>query len=379
MTNLTIEKASLAQALGVVTRAVSSRPTLPALSTVLLKSEDGRLRLSATNLEIGLSCWLDAHMDGDLAIALPARTFNDMVSALEGGSDVHIHANGECKATVKSGGSKTVLNGIGADEFPPLPEVFGNEAMALTLVSSAVKDAIRQVAFAASTDDGRPILQGVQVDLEQDNMRLAATDGFRLAVRTLQLPTPVTKSIRFTIPAAALKELARILPDSSESFRLHSLKNRSQLAFRTGDTELVAQQLEGNFPDYKVIIPKSTKLKVTVGTQDMLKACKQVEIIAREGGHVAKLTFTPTADGKGILTVSAQSEETGSSEIEVPLQKLEGPELSIVFNVRFLKDVLEAVKSKEVIFEANASNTPAAIKPRSEEDYVYVVMPMHQS
>jgi DNA polymerase-3 subunit beta len=379
MTNLTIEKASLAQALGIVTRAVSSRPTLPALSTVLLKSEDGRLRLSATNLEIGLSCWLDAHLDGDLAIALPARTFNDMVSALEGNNDVHIHANGECKATVKSGGSKTVLNGIAADEFPPLPEVYGNEAQKLTLVSSTMKDAIRQVAFAASTDDTRPILQGVQVDLDQDSMRLAATDGFRLAVRTLQLPAPVTKAMRFTIPAAALKELARILPDSSETFRLYSLKSRNQLVFRTGDMELQSQQLEGNFPDYKVIIPKSTKMKVIVATLDLLKACKQVEIIAREGGHVAKFTFAPTADGKGSLTVSAQSEETGSSEIEVPLQRLEGPALSIVFNVRFLKDVLEAVKSKEVVFEANASNTPAVIKPRNEEEYLYVVMPMHQS
>lgn len=379
MTNLTIEKASLAQALGIVTRAVSTRPTLAVLGNVLIKSEDGRLRLTATNLEVGLSCWVDAHLDGDLAIALPARTFSDMVSALEGGSDVHIHANGECKATVKSGGSKTVLNGMSADEFPPLPEVYGNEALAVTLVASDVKDAIRQVAFAASTEDMRPILQGVQVDMDQYNLRLAATDGFRLAVRTLQMPAPVVKPTRFTIPAAALKELARILPDNQDTFRLYSLKNRNQLVFRVDDLELAAQLLEGNFPDYKVIIPKSTKLKVTLATQDLLKACKQVEIIAREGGHVAKFTFAPSVDGKGSLIVSAQSEETGSSEIEVPARKLEGPGLSIVFNVRFLKDVLEAVKSKEVVFEANASNSPAVIKPLNEEDYLYIVMPMHQS
>ena len=379
MTNLTIEKASLAQALGIVTRVVSSRPTLAALGTVLLKSEDGRLRLTTTNLEIGLSCWLEAHMDGDLAIALPARTFSDMVGALEGGGDVHIHANGERKATVKSGSSRTVLNGMDAEEFPPLTEVFGNEALALTLVSSEVRDAIRQVAFAASVDDMRPILQGVQVEMDQYSLRLAATDGFRLAVRTLQMPAPAAKQTRFTIPAAALKELARILPDSQETFRLYSLKNRNQLAFRTGDVELVTQLLEGNFPDYKVIIPKSAKLKVTLATDELLKACKQVEIIAREGGHVAKFTFTPTTDEKGGLVVSAQSEETGSSEIAVPLHKLEGPALSIVFNVRFLKDVLEVVRSKEISFEANAGNTPAVIKPLNGEDYLYVVMPMHQS
>jgi DNA polymerase-3 subunit beta len=379
MTNLTIEKASLAQALGIVIRAVSSRPTLPALGTVLLKSEDGRLRLTTTNLEVGLSCWLDAHMDGDLAIALPARTFSDMVGAMEGGSDVHIHANGECKATMKSGSSKTVLNGIGGGEFPPLPEVFGNEALVLTLVAADVKDAIRQVAFAASADDMRPIFQGVQVEMDQYNLRLAATDGFRVAVRTLQMPSLVSNPTRFTVPAAALKELARILPDSQETFRLYSLKNRNQLAFRTGDVELVAQLLEGNFPDYKVIIPKSAKLKVTLATQDLLKACKQVEIIAREGGNATKLTFAPTADGKGSLVVSAQSEETGSSEVAVPLQKLEGPGLSIAFNVRFLKDVLEAIRSKEITFEANASNTPAVIKPLNGEDYLYVAMPMHQS
>ncbi|NMC84434.1 MAG: DNA polymerase III subunit beta [Anaerolineaceae bacterium] len=379
MTNLTIEKASLAQALGIVTRAVSSRPTLAALGTVLLKSEDGRLRLTTTNLEIGLSYWLEAHMDGDLAIALPARTFSDMVGALEGGSDVHIHANGERKATVKSGSSRTVLNGMDTEEFPPLPEILGNEALVLTLVSSEVRDAIRQVAFAASTDDMRPILQGVQVEMDQYSLRLAATDGFRLAVRTLQMPAPAAKPTRFAISAAALKELARILPDSQETFRLYSLKNRNQLAFRTGDVELVTQLLEGNFPDYKVIIPKSAKLKVTLATDELLKACKQVEIIAREGGHVAKFTFTPTTDEKGSLIVSAQSEVTGSSEIQVPLHKLDGPGLNIVFNVRFLKDVLEAVKTKEITFEANAGNTPAVIRPLNGEDYLYVVMPMSQN
>ena len=378
MTNLTIEKSSLAQALGIVTRAVSSRPTLAALGTVLLKSEDGRLRLSATNLEIGLSCWVDAHLDGGLALALPARTFSDMVNALEGGGDVHIHANGECKATLKSGGSKTVLNGIAADEFPPLPEVFGNEALALSLVAADVKDAIREVAFAASSDDLRPILTGVHVEMDQYALRLAATDGYRLAVRTLQMPAPAAQPLNFTVPAAALKELARILPDSQETFRLYSLKNRAQLVFRTGDLELAAQVLEGNYPDYKMIVPKSAKLKVALSTQDFLKACKQVEIIAREGGHVALFTFQPLADGKGSLVVSAQSEETGSSEIEIPLHKLEGPELSIAFNVRYLRDVLEAVKSKEVVFEANASNTPAVIKPAGGEEYLYVLMPMHR-
>jgi DNA polymerase-3 subunit beta len=379
MTNLTIEKASLAQALGIVTRAVPSRPTFAALGTVLLKSEDGRLRLTTTNLAIGLSYWLEAHMDGDLAVALPARTFNDVVTALEDGSDIHIHTNGEYKSTVKSGCSRTTLNGMDAEEFPPLPEIFGNDALALTLVSSEMRDAIRQVAFAASADDMRPILQGVQVEMDQYSLRLAATDGFRLALRTLELSAPATKPTRFVIPAAALKELARILPDTQENFRLYSLKNRNQLAFRTGDVELVTQLLEGNFPDYTVIIPKSTKLKVTLATDEMLKACKQVEIIAREGGHVAKFTFTPTTDEKGSLVVSAQSEETGSSEIQVPLKKLEGPGLNIVFNVRFLKDVLEAVKSKEITFEANAGNTPALIRPLNGEDYLYVVMPMHQS
>jgi DNA polymerase-3 subunit beta len=291
---------------------------------------------------------------------------------------VQIHVNDEYKATVKSGSSKTILNGMDAEEFPPLPDVYNNEALALTLVSAEIKDAIRQVAFAASTDDMRPILQGVLVEMDQYTFRLAATDGFRLAVRTLQMPAPAAQSTRFVIPAAALKELARILPDSQDTFRLYTLKNRDQLAFRVGDVELVAQLLEGNFPDYKMIIPKSEKLKVTLTTDELLKACKQVEIIAREGGHVAKFTFAPTTDEKGSLVVSAQSEETGSSEIQVPLKKLEGSGLSIVFNVRFLKDVLEAVKSKEVVFEANVSNTPAVIKPLNGEDYLYVLMPIRR-
>lgn len=376
MTQLTIGKTTLAQALGVVTRAVSSRATLAALGTVLLKSENGRLRLSATNLEMGLSCWLDAGLDGDLAIALPARTFSDMVNALEGGSEVHIHANGECKATLKSGGSKTILNGMAEADFPPLPDSDGAETRLLP--AGEFKEAVRQVAIAASTDDVRPILQGVLVEIEPSRIRLVATDGFRLAIRTLVLPQSSIKQGRYIIPASAMKELARLLPDEPSEFTLASLNNRAQLAFRAGDLELVTQLLEGNFPDYTAILPKSTKLKVTVATQELLKACKQAEIIARAGGHIAKFTFAPGVDGKGSLVISAQSEETGSSEIQVPLQKFEGPGLTIAFNVRLIKDVLEVLKSKEVIFEANTHKTSAAIKPLNGEEYLYLVMPMHQ-
>ncbi len=378
MTDLTLEKAPLSQALAIVTRVVSARPTLPALGTVLLKNEEGRLRLATTNLEIGLSCWLDAQQDGDFSIALPARTFSDTVNALDGKDTVQIHANGEGKVSLKSGGARTVLIGLNADEFPPLPEVTGQGNLAISLVASEMKEAIRQVAFAASMDDARPILQCVHVELDQETLRLVASDGFRLAVRTLHLPEPLTQPVRFNVPAASLKELARVLPDSQETFRLYCLKNRNQLAFRLDDVELVTQVQEGNFPDYRAIIPKSSKLKATLATQELLNACKQVEIIARDGNNIAMFAFSAATEGKGSLVISAQSEETGSSEIAVPLQKLEGIDLGIAFNVRFVRDVLEAVKSREVTFEANADNTPAVIKPLGGEEYLYVVMPMHK-
>lgn len=378
MTHLTIERGVLAQALGIVARAVSARNTLPALGTILLKSEDHRLRLAATNLEIGLSCWADAQLDGELAIALPARTLTDLVSTLEGGSEVRIHANGECKATLKCGGAKTTLNGLSAEEFPPLPDTAQSGSPVLTLFAAEVKEAIRQTAFVAATDEARPILQGVRVELEGSEMKLVATDGFRLAIRRVQLPAPVEQALKFTIPAAALKELARILPDTNEPLSLYRPKDRAQAAFRLADIELTAQLLEGNFPDYAAILPKSTKLKVLVDTQAFLTACRQVEVIARAGSHVAKLVFTPEVEGRGRLVLSAQSDETGSSEIELPLEKLEGPGLTMAFNVRYLRAVLEAMRGPKLRFEANAHNVPAVILPQNGEEVMYLVMPMYQ-
>lgn len=373
MTNITIDKASLAQGLGIVSRAVSSRPTLPILSNVLMKTDQGRLRLSTTNLEVGISCWLDAQLDGEMAIALPARTLTDLVNSLDSGSDVLLHVNGDAKATMKSGGFKASLNGSDSEDFPPMPNVGQGEGICFK--ASALKDALRQIVYAASTDDSRPVLNGVLFEMEGSNLTLAATDGFRLTVRKLELDRQVPKASRLILPSGALKELARILPDSDEEVQL--LRLSGQAAFRLPEVELFAQLIDGNFPDYKVIMPKSSKTKARLPVHALISACKQVEVIAREGSHVAQLKISPDGKGAGKVTVSSESQETGASEIVVPIEQMEGPELEIAFNVRFLRETLEVIKSKTVHFEGNTHKAPAIFKPASEEEYTCVIMPMH--
>jgi DNA polymerase-3 subunit beta len=365
----------LAHGLSVVARAVSPRSTLPVLSNVLLSGDEGRLRLSATNLELGITCWVPAKIDDEgFAITVPARTISDLVSTLPGESIKLTLQPKDQSLNIKCGTAVTDIKGIDAQEFPPIPVV--DLAEGIELGVSEFKEMIQQVAFAASTDEARPVLQGVLLHAEESSITLAATDGFRISVRKAALPAAVKAPIHIIIPARALNELARIAEDGGEKLTMVMPPGRGQVVFHLKNAELVSQLIEGNFPDFRAIIPHSFKTHTVVSAAGFLKSCKQAEVIARESNNVVRLAIKPKGEHPGLIQVSALSEETGSSDIEVDAN-VEGPELVIAFNVRFLREVLEAVKSPDVSLDTNANNTPALIKPVGDEDFTHVIMPMH--
>lgn len=372
-TKVTVQKEAFAGSLAMVGRAVGSHSHLPILANVLLASDEGQLRLSATDLTVGITVWMDANMDGSLALTLPARTLTDVVNALSE-SEVHFSVNGKPEAALKSGSFKGVVKGNEASEFPSIP-VF-DVSQGISFDASTLKEMIQSVAFAASVDDSRPVLAGVLLMLNEQSLAMAATDGFRLAVRSTDMSTRVGKK-QVIVPAAALKELSRILGSTKcARVTLYMPPSGSQVVLRCENVQLVSQLIDGRFPDYQVIVPKSYKTRTVVARSELLKACKQAGIMARAGSNVVRFQLKPGGENTGKVIVLAEADETGESEIELDAT-VEGPELEIAFNVKFLQDALEAIETKTIVIETNTHKTPAVIRPAGEENYTYVLMPMH--
>jgi len=371
-----VNQQQLAHCVSMVSRAVSPRSTLPVLSNILVKTDDGRLRLSATNLELGITCWIGARVEGEGAITVPARTFTDLISNLPNDKVLITLDNSTQTLNVRCGTSETNIKGIDAEEFPPIPEPNLDEGIPLNVTN--FKEMVQQVAFAASTDEARPVLTGVLLKLEGEQITMAATDGFRISIREDTITNPVDQPIEAIIPARALVELARIIGSGDETVIMTFPPDRGQVIFHMDNLELASQLIEGSFPDYGAIVPQTFKTRTLLSTNGLLKACKQAEIIAREGTNVARLNIIPETDeaSPGTLEISAQSEQTGTSEVLVDAS-VDGIPILVAFNVRFLREVLEVIKSDNVWLETNAGNTPGLLHPQGDEHFKHIIMPMH--
>jgi DNA polymerase-3 subunit beta len=373
---VTVLQENLARGLGIVSRAVSPRSTLPVLANILIATDEGRLRLSATNLEMGITCWIAARIEEEGSTTVPARTFADLVNTLPGEQVALTLDISTQTLNVRSGTSTNDIKGIDAQEFPPLPVPDMEGAVQLNVVD--FREMIHQVAFAASTDEARPVLMGVLVIVNGDQITMAAADGFRLSVRSATLSTPASQPVNIIIPARALNELARIASDGDEIISMVVPKGRGQAIFRVKDVELVSQLIDGTFPDYQQIIPRSYKSRTLVSTASLLKACKQAEIFARDGSNVARLDIK-AAHGEmepSEVEISATSEETGKNETIVEAT-VDGSGVLIAFNVRYLREALEVIRTPNVALETSAANAPGVIRPVGEDDFLHVIMPMH--
>ena len=283
--------------------------------------------------------------------------------------------NGKPEASLKCGAYKGVVKGLDASEFPTIPQF--DVSSGISLDAGTFKEMIRTVAFAASVDDSRPVLTGVLLQMDGKTASMAATDGFRLALHKAELPLALGKK-QVIIPAAVLKEVVRILSATKAStITMFLPSSGSQVVLRCENVQIVSQLIDGKFPDFQVILPKGYKTRTVVSTGELLKACKQAGIIAREGSNVVRFHMQPGGDQTGKVKLLAMSDDTGESEIELEAT-VEGQELEIAFNVKFLQDALEAISTKNVVVETSAYNTPATIRPASEQEaYRYILMPMH--
>jgi len=373
---LTVLQENLAKGLSIVNRAVENRPTMPVLGNILLETEDARLKLAAVNMSLGLgiTCWIGAKVDEGGAITLPAKTFTDLVNNL---SQERVDLTlDEATQTVhlRCGGTKSNIKGIDADEFPPLQTGNGGD---VTIAGKVLKDMINQTAFAAATEEHRPILTGIYVRLEDDVMTMAAADGFRLAVRTAQLEQSFDQLIEMVIPAKAMMEVARIISDEDSEVTIMLPDQRDTVIFQLKNVDISSQLLDGKFPDFRAIIPKSYSTSTKLYTSDLLRACKRAEIFARDNAYSGRFFVKPPkgAGEPGEVMVSSRSNERGDNEGVVDAS-VEGEPLDISFNIRYLIDVLNVIPDDRIILESNGSANPGVIRLESRNDFIHVIMPM---
>jgi DNA polymerase III subunit beta len=364
----------LAKGLSIVSRAVENRPTLPVLGNVLLATEDARLKLQATNLEMSVTTWIGAKVEQEGAITLPAKTLTDLVNNLSPERvDLALDTSTQT-VNVRCGATVSNIKGIDAGEFPVVPQ--GGEAD-VTVPGKVLKDMINQSVFAAAKEDNRPILTGLLMQLDGNVMTMAAADGYRLAVRTTEIEQHFAKRIDLVIPAKAMSEVGRVIGDEDEAVTITLPNERDLVLFHMKHTDIASQLLEGKFPDFAAIIPRSYVTSSVMYTTDLLAACKRAEIFARDSAYSAKLLVKPAAGPgePGAVTIVGTSAERGDNEGMLDAS-VEGEALYISFNIRYLIDVLNVMGDERVVFESNGAANPGVIRPENRDDFVAVIMPM---
>lgn len=370
-----VKREDLAQGLRTAARAISSRTTLPVLSNVLIATDESRLRISATDLELAITVWIDAKVQDEGATTVPARLFSDFVGTLRESDVLLSYDEAQHSLSVSSGSSKANIRCIEADEFPPLPEP--EMAEGVRLPANEIRRMVQQVVFAASADDARPVLTGVFIKVEGNEMTAAASDGYRLSVQKMAVENPAGASFELIVPARAWSEVGRAIHDDSQSVVMVAPPGRKQVVFRVGgNVEVVSQLIEGDYPPYEQIIPRNYHTRTVVSTPLLLGACKQAEIFAREGTQSVRLEIVPGDGAPGEILVSGSSQETGASENHVPAV-VEGEPLIIAFNVRYLREALEAIPTPEVALETTKPRSPALLRPVGDESFLHIIMPMH--
>jgi len=365
---------NLNRGLGVVGRAVATRTTLPITNNVLLAIDQSRLKLVATNLEMAISCWIGATIEEEGVITVPARLLTEFVNSLPN-DRIDISLSSQTNTLeLKCARFEARISGIDAKDFPPIPTV--DEGITTKVEVEALRQGINQVAFAAASEESRPVLTGVDAQFDGDLLTLAAADGFRLAVSKLPLATPVNEKTEVIIPARTLAELNRLMSDEEETVDITVNPNKSQALFRLKDTELVSQLVQGAFPQYSQLIPESYNTRTVVDVAEFLRAARTASIFARDGSGIVRLVITSGTElTPGKLTISARSEEIGDDVGEIDAV-VEGEEAKIAFNGRYLIDVLGVLREPKVALETTNPSSPGVIRPVGVDNYIHVIMPM---
>lgn len=364
---------NLAKGLGLVSKIVSSRVQLPVLANILIATDKGKLKLSATNLETGMNLWLGGKMEQEGKLTIPAKIFFEVVGSLPQ-ETVLLEKEGE-GLKISCGRFKSKINGIAAEEFPVLPSLRDGKKIKETfhLEKGVIENSLRQVIMAAATDESRPIFTGVKMEIGEKKLRMAATDGYRLSVKTVDGISGLKTHKGFVVPARALIELGRALAVSETvegDVVIAATEEERQLILAFGEVEVVTRMLEGEFPDFDKIIPISHTTSITVETEELFQAVRAAAIFAKDSANIVRFKVSD----KGLL-ISANTPQVGENEVELSGKK-SGEDTEIAFNSRYLLEMLNVIEVKELGLEVSGPLNPGVFKSKEDAGQIYIIMPV---
>jgi DNA polymerase-3 subunit beta len=366
---LTLQE-NLNKGLFLVSRLVSSKSQLPVLSNILITTDKGRLKLSATNLETGINYWIGAKIEKEGAISVPAKTLTEFISLLPP-EKIQLEVK-ENNLRIVSGSYSASLVGLPASEFPVVPSL--KEEKTFSFSSEDLLKGISQTIFAASQDEGRPILTGVFFQLKGEDLVLVATDGYRLSFRRMRASKSLKEVKEFQkgliIPAKVLAEVEKIISNSQQKEKIGLAITSNQIIFVTPEAEIVSRLIEGNFPEFEKIIPEKWTTKIVLEKESFLRAVRTASIFARESANIVKFKIQ-----KSKFQISANAPQVGDNLIELET-KQEGEENSIAFNSRFILDFLNSTEANEISFEMTTSLNPGIFRPVGDSSYFHIIMPV---
>lgn len=358
-------------ALSVTSRFTALKSNLPILSNILISSDAGRLKLSATNLEMGINYWIGGKIEAEGSFAVPSKEVTEFISYLPSGK-IDISLNSKSLLEVISPKAQSTFATSPIVDFPVLPQI--NDKTAIEIDQKIISDTITQVAFAAATDDSRPVLTAVLCRFTKDSFRLVATDGFRLSLKEIKMVDPLElpqdqDNLTFLIPSRSLQEVAK-LAKSSKKLKMGLSVDSHQLIFVLPDMELVSRLIEGDFPDYQRIIPEVFTTKIYLDKNEFSQAIKIASVFARESANVVKLSVKASS-----IEVSANATQVGQNKVTVDA-KVEGDPLEIAFNYKFISDYISICQGDELIIELNGPLTPALFHDSKDPHLTHIIMPV---
>ena len=360
-----VSKEQLLAGLQTVQNVVSTRTTLPILSNVLLQAVDGKVRLTTTDLDVGVSGTIDAQVDKDGGTTLPARRLANIVRELPA-AEVQIDVDSKNVASIRCGQSFFKIMGLPEEEFPPLPKFEG--AKTFTISQAALRDALKKTSYAISTDETRYVLNGILFSFKENKLTMVATDGRRLALVDLDLEFPQSQEVDIILPTKCVTELSRLLGEEGD---VKMSVGENQVAFEISGTLLVSKLIEGNYPNYRQVIPGEAKERIALERELFYNAVHRVSLLSSEKSNSVKLVFT-----KNNLEIAANTPDVGEAResLAVPYK---GRDLSIAFNPEFLQAPLKNLTNDEIYLDLIDEMSPGVIKIQSP--FLYVLMPMRIS
>lgn len=359
---LQVTQENLNKALSTVARVASTRGTLPVLANVLIKTVNNRLSVAATNLDIAITQYIGAKVEEEGTITVPARLMQDFVNSLPSGViDLKLD---DLKLNISTNQYQSVINGVSAEEFPVMPAI--EKGQTVTVPAAVLKEALGQVVIAASNDEARPVLTGIYLHTFEGDLYMAATDSYRLAEKKLM---PCDQEVALLVPVSAMQDVLRIIGDVEGDVTITS--DDQQVSIHAGDVELVARLIEGNYPDYRKLIPSEFSTNATLKRADLNNATKISSLFARESAGSITINIDEEKQELSIRSVASQlGENTATAEAKV------AGEGAITLNSRYLLDALGVIKSDEISFCFNGKLDPSVIKDPKNGDYVHIIMPL---